>query len=350
MLMPRAAGITQEVDDTTDCKLPFCSLAHPINYNLFVVTGDFFATTVCAPLHNVAFRRSDLPSLSILAQTHPSTQTHAASPSRLLEGNYAGTLQAAEAQLHLVLHLTKSANGSLHATLDSLDQAVYAIEATSISFSATTLKFEVASAGAHFEGKVSADHQTIDGEWAQGNVSLPLVFHRQAANAGSRKPSEAIFPVEGNWQTALESHGLRLRYQLHVSHDTEGELVAALDNLDQSVIGLPAVRVSLKEDNTFHFEIPSVAGIFEGTFRPREKYHRRRLVSDGRRAEVGIQALRPTSGTPPPPDSCEALSVSRRRSLFLQCRGKRHSRRNTLSPKGRRAISRGRSYCWLWPL
>jgi len=205
---------------------------------------------------------------SLIAQTHPTAKPHPASRSRTLDGNYAGTLQAADAQLHLVLHLSKAANGSLHASLDSLDQAVYAIEASSISFAAPTLKFSVASAAAHFEGKVSADFQTIEGEWIQGNVSLPVVFHRQAANAGSRKPSEAIFPVEGNWQGAMEVHGLRLRYQLHVSHDTEGELVGALDNLDQGVIGLPAVRVSLKEDNSFHFEIPSVAGIFDGTFDP----------------------------------------------------------------------------------
>ena len=205
---------------------------------------------------------------SLMAQTHPAATAHAASQSRTLEGNYAGTLQAADAQLHLLLHLSKAADGSLHASLDSLDQAVYAIEATSISFTAPALKFTVASAAARFEGKVSADHQTIDGVWIQGNVSLPVVFHRQAAHAGSRKPSEAVFPVEGNWQTAIEAHGLRLRYQLHVSHDTEGELVGALDNLDQGVIGLPAVRVSLKEDNSFHFEVPSVAGIFEGTFDP----------------------------------------------------------------------------------
>jgi uncharacterized protein len=207
-----------------------------------------------------AFTLSTAP--FVPAQTHPAAQAHA------LEGNYVGTLQAGEAQLHLILHLTKSSTGSLHATLDSLDQAVYAIEASSISYSAPTLKLEVASAGAHFEGKFSPDHQTIEGQWVQGNASLPLKFHRQAASAGSHKPSEAIFLVEGNWQSALETHGLRLRYQLHVSHDTESELVASLDSLDQGVIGLPAVRVSLRDDNAFHFEIPSVAGIFEGTYDP----------------------------------------------------------------------------------
>jgi uncharacterized protein len=205
---------------------------------------------------------------SVAAQTHAPTKARRTPQVHAVEGNYTGTLQAGEAQLHLILHLTRSANGSLHATLDSLDQSVYAIEASSISLSSSALRLEVASVGAHFEGQVSADRQIIEGQWVQGNAALPLVFHRQTANAGTHQPSEAISPVEGMWQTAMEAHGLRLRYQLHVSHDSEGELVASLDNLDQSVIGLPAVRVSLKADNVFHFEIPAVAGIFEGTFNP----------------------------------------------------------------------------------
>jgi pimeloyl-ACP methyl ester carboxylesterase len=251
----------------TSHKLPFSLPAHPINCNLSSSLELSLRLRFARCL--TAFFVVILSTVPFtVAQTHPAAQSHPAPQSRGIEGNYAGTLQAGEAQLHLILHLAKSANGSLSATLDSLDQAVYAIVASSISFSGATLKLEVASVGAHFEGKVSADHQTIEGEWVQGNASLPLVFHRQAANAASRKPSEAIFPVEGIWQSALEAHGMRLRFQLHVSHDTEGELVAALDSLDQSVNGLPAVRVSLKGDNTFHFEIPSVAGIFEGSFNP----------------------------------------------------------------------------------
>jgi pimeloyl-ACP methyl ester carboxylesterase len=184
-----------------------------------------------------------------------------------LAGSYTGTLQAGEAQLHLVLHVMKSADGAYHASLDSLDQGVYAIEASSTSIAAATLKLEVASVGAHFEGKISADHQTIDGSWSQGSAALPLVFHRQKAGAAARKPTDAVFPVEGLWQSALEAHGMRLRLQLHVSHDTEDQLVGALDSLDQQVSGLPAIKVQLKEA-AFHFEIPSVAGVFEGTLNP----------------------------------------------------------------------------------
>lgn len=204
-----------------------------------------------------------LSALSVVAQTHPAKRTKAPR----VVGSYAGTLQAGEAQLHLVLNLTKSVNGSLHGTLDSLDQGVYGIETTSVSQSGSTLKLEVASVGAHFAGKFSADYETIEGTWSQGNAELPLVLHRHAANAAPFKAKDAIFPVEGIWQSALETHGMRLRFQLHVSHDTEKELVAALDSLDQGVSGLPATEVSLKE-TVFHFEVPAVAGTFEGKFDP----------------------------------------------------------------------------------
>lgn len=182
----------------------------------------------------------------------------------LLEGTFTGTLQAGDAQLHIVLHLSRNSLGALHATLDSLDQAVFAIEASSISLTSATLKFDVSSVGVHYEGKVSPDQKTIDGKWSQGSASLPLVFHREPP---SHKPEDAKFPVEGLWQGALESHGMRLRFQLHVSHDSQGELVAALDSLDQSVSGLPAAKLTFQE-SAFHFEIPALAGEFEGTLSP----------------------------------------------------------------------------------
>src|SRR5271165_2500855 len=203
-----------------------------------------------------------------VATAQPATpQTRVATHIPALAGIYAGTLQAGEAQLHLVLHLIQNPEGSLQASLDSLDQGVFAIEATHVAKSESKLNLDIASVGAHFEGRISADHKTIDGTWTQGNATLPLVFHRRAADTASSKAKESIFPVEGIWQSALEAHGMRLRLQLHVSHDTEDHLIGALDSLDQGVSGLPAINVQLKEA-AFHFEIPSVAGTFEGTLDP----------------------------------------------------------------------------------
>src|SRR5262252_6396445 len=180
-----------------------------------------------------------------------------------VEGNWAGSLEAGDALLHLVLHVSKSPDGSFKATIDSLDQGVYGIEVTALMQNGSDVRFSVSSVGAQFEGKFSAGHAGIQGTWSQGNVGLPLSFHRQAVSAGAKKPGDAIASVEGVWQAATEANGLRLRFQLHVTHDDEKHLVAALDSPDQGISGLPAVNVSQKL-TVFHFEIPVVQGVYEG--------------------------------------------------------------------------------------
>ena len=180
-----------------------------------------------------------------------------------LEGNWAGSLEAGDAVLHLVLHVSKAEGGAFKATIDSLDQGVYGIEVTAFTQNESDVRFSVSSVGAQYEGKFTADHAGIQGTWSQGNVGLPLSFHRQAAGAGAKKPGDAIASVEGVWQGALEANGLRLRFQLHVTHDDQKQLVAALDSPDQGISGLPAVKVSQKL-TVFHFEIPVVQGVYEG--------------------------------------------------------------------------------------
>ncbi len=198
------------------------------------------------------------------AQTPAVRKPHPQRSSSTLEGHWTGSLQAGEAVLHLVLHVSKAADGSFKATIDSLDQGVYGIEVTSLTQENSTLHFNVSSASASYEGKFAPDHGSIEGDWTQGSVSLPLVFHRQAAGAGAKKPSDAIASAEGVWQGALEGNGMRLRLQLHVSHDDQKQLVAALDSPDQQISGLPAINVSQKAAG-FHFEIPVVSGVYDGT-------------------------------------------------------------------------------------
>ena len=185
---------------------------------------------------------------SLRAQGSGAAHHTVEAPVANLEGTYTGTLQAGEAQLHIVLHLSKNSVGALHATLDSLDQAVFGIEANSVTLNFGVLKFDVRSVGVTYEGQVSADLKTIEGEWRQGSNALPLIFHIEPT---ARNPEGAKSPVEGLWQAAFEANGLRLRFQLHVSHDPSGQLIAALDSLDQFVSGLPAAKVTQK-DNSFH--------------------------------------------------------------------------------------------------
>jgi hypothetical protein len=203
-----------------------------------------------------------LPAFAQTSAPAPSTPKTTGS----LEGHWAGTLKAGDAALHLLLHLTKSPDGQFHAKLDSLDQAVYNIEATNVTRNESTITFEIPSAGASFDGKLSATHQSLEGTWSQSGVAIPITFHREASGVAGRR-SDALFTAEGTWQGALETPGLRLRLQLHISHDDKKQMVAALDSLDQGVSGLPASKVS-QTGTAINFEIPGVGGAYEGTINP----------------------------------------------------------------------------------
>jgi pimeloyl-ACP methyl ester carboxylesterase len=179
-------------------------------------------------------------------------------------GEWEGALQVGEAQLRLVLHLSGQKAGELHARLDSPDQAVYGLEATSAIHEQSNLRFEVASVGAFFEGKVSADGRTISGTWKQSGSVFPLVFHRQSASAAGRRPANAISPLEGTWQGAFENGNMRFRLQLHVAHDAGKNLSGTLDSLDQGANDLPVTKMSEK-NGAVHFEIALVSGSYDGT-------------------------------------------------------------------------------------
>ena len=100
----------------------------------------------------------------------PRSATHAAEahhPAASLEGDWAGSLQAGDAALHLVLHVSKGQDGSFSATIDSLDQGVYGIEVTSLAVKDSAIRFAVPSVGVSYEGKVLANFTGIEGVWSQ---------------------------------------------------------------------------------------------------------------------------------------------------------------------------------------
>jgi uncharacterized protein len=199
------------------------------------------------------------------AQVAAAAQPHGPQPTaQTLEGTWSGTLQAGDTALHLVLHIAKADHGSLVATVDSLDQGVYGIEVGSLRQSESKFQFEIPSVSASYEGEVSANHHTIEGTWSQGGASLPLIFHRQPHMSAARNSPGAVATAEGTWQGALESNGMRFRLQLRISHDAQGQLVAAMDSIDQGINGFRASKVT-QSGSAVHLDLPTVRGIYDGT-------------------------------------------------------------------------------------
>jgi hypothetical protein len=100
-------------------------------------------------------------------------------------------------------------------------------------------------------------------------------------------------------------------------HDSEGQLVAALDNIDQGVSGLPAIKVSQKE-SAVHFEVPAVGGVYDGTMNAAKN----RLTGtwsqtgaehgrlDFKRSDQPVELLRPQNPTKPYPYREEEVSFT----------------------------------------
>jgi uncharacterized protein len=193
----------------------------------------------------------------------PAPSTEGKAHAQILEGTWSGTLQAGDTALHLVLHIARGNYGSLAATVDSLDQGVYGIEVGSLQQFESTFKFEIPSVNASFKGEISADHHSIEGVWSQGGASLPLTFHHLPHMSASRSPSGAVATAEGTWQGALETNGMRYRLQLRISHDEQGQLIAAMDSIDQGINGFRATKVT-QSQSAVHLDLPAVSGVYDG--------------------------------------------------------------------------------------
>ena len=111
-------------------------------------------------------------------------------------GDWQGTLKTAAVSLRIALHVSKADDGSLKATMDSLDQGAMGMPVTSISIDAATLTFAIASIGGSFTGTVAAGGAAIDGTWSQGGASLPLALARAKPGSVSepRRPQNPVKP------------------------------------------------------------------------------------------------------------------------------------------------------------
>ena len=93
-----------------------------------------------------------------------------------LTGTWQGTLHAGQ-DLRLVLKVTKADGGAYAATGYSIDQGGAPIPVSKITLDGGTVKMAVTAIGGTYEGKMSADGNTIVGTWNQGGP-LPLTYVR----------------------------------------------------------------------------------------------------------------------------------------------------------------------------
>ncbi len=95
-----------------------------------------------------------------------------------LTGTWQGTLQVPGRELRTVFRISTTDADKLKAVLYSIDQGGGGIPATSVTLQGSALKISIVGIGGTFEGKLSADGNSIAGTWTQGQ---PLTLNLKRA-------------------------------------------------------------------------------------------------------------------------------------------------------------------------
>jgi hypothetical protein len=178
-------------------------------------------------------------------------------------GDWQGTIKAGPAELRIQLHITKSDKG-LVATMDSVDQGANGIPVDSVTLTGSTLKFGVGAVQGNYEGKVSADGNSISGNWTQGQA-LPLDFTRGTFKTVVHKPGKPS-DIDGAWTGSIDTPAGAQQVVFNIVN-TEDGLTATVDLPALGAKGLPVSNVT-RDGQTLKMEMKQFGGGFEGTISP----------------------------------------------------------------------------------
>jgi uncharacterized protein (TIGR03435 family) len=94
-------------------------------------------------------------------------------------GTWQGSLQGPQGPaLRIVVKIARESDESLKAVFYSIDQASTPMNASSATQQGSTVKIALPAIGGSYEGKLSADGNSIAGAWNQGPAPLPLNLTR----------------------------------------------------------------------------------------------------------------------------------------------------------------------------
>jgi hypothetical protein len=179
-------------------------------------------------------------------------------------GDWQGTLSAGSVQLRLILHVTAAKDGSLTATLDSVDQSAYGIPVTTVTLKDFKFSLIVDAVHGTYEGTVNKDASEIDGTWSQGQP-IDLNFHRSATPLPPPAPPKPAAPtdIDGIWTGTLNTGATEVHLIFKVVNTQDG-LTAQMQSPDQSPMWIPATSVT-RVGETLIINLQGLGITFEGT-------------------------------------------------------------------------------------
>jgi hypothetical protein len=180
-------------------------------------------------------------------------------PAQDITGDWQGTLSFGDAELRLVLHIAKTPDGALKATVDSVDEGQNGLPVTAFDLEGFRLTFDVDALDASFRGKVMGDGKTIMGKWQQGRP-IHLEFVRSAVPIKTEHKPAKPSDIDGTWLGLLDLGQTKLRVVFHIVN-TEDGLIVTFGVPDQGPQMFPATSVT-REGTSLKMEAKQFGGVY----------------------------------------------------------------------------------------
>jgi uncharacterized protein (TIGR03435 family) len=113
----------------------------------------------------------------LLHITRVHAQANTAGAPQTIADTWQGTLHAGQ-DLRIVIKIAKGVGDAYTATFYSIDQGGNSVPVTKMEVNGANVKMTLALLDGTYEGKLSADGNTINGTWTQGPKPLPLILAR----------------------------------------------------------------------------------------------------------------------------------------------------------------------------
>jgi len=167
-----------------------------------------------------------------------------------LEGSWVGRVpNGTGGTLAIVFRFESSAPGNIVALLDSPEQGARGIPMSELTVEGNQLSLVVPAAQASYRGTLGAD--SIEGTWAQGNISAPVTMTRgeyTPAVTALDLPAEAWARLSGTWRGPLAAPGGTLEVVLRFETTADGTRVGFMDIPARGAAGLAITAGSLTGD------------------------------------------------------------------------------------------------------
>lgn len=185
------------------------------------------------------------------AQTPPSSKPAAPvtqTASQNIEGSWESVLAIAGMKLRLNLNISRSADGSLKATLDSLDQPNgNNLTVNTIALKDGALHFEMTALYITYDGTMSSDGTEIRGTFTQAGNVTSLLFRKAGTIAASAPVKRGRIELRPCNDPALASDVLCGKYEVY-----EDRKAASGRKIALNLILLPATSAKAAADPLFY--------------------------------------------------------------------------------------------------